>query len=70
MGFPSLTPMYGLGPYGRDAAAQLISHGRARICNQVWIYNWMKNHGQGPQYIEILLNAIPRYNHNHRRSIL
>ena len=69
MGFPALTPLYSLGSYGRTAASQLISIGRTRIANQRWIAQWMKNNGQGPQYIQILLNAIPRYANTNRRSI-
>ena len=69
MGFPALSPLYGLGSFGRTAAAQLIGASRARINTQGRIYAWMKNNGQGPQYIQILLNAIPRYANTNRRSI-
>ena len=66
----SLTPYYGLGSYGRIAPALLISSPRTKNGSQGRTYGWMKNNGQGRQYIQILLNAIPRYNDNHRRSIL
>ena len=68
MTWPSLTPSYGLGSYSRNAPALLISSPRTKNGSQGRIYAWMKNNGQGPQYIQILLNAIPRY--PNRRSII
>ena len=64
VGFPSLTPMYGLGSYGRTAAAVLISGSRTTIGNQGRIYNWYSARGQGQQYKDYLLNSlgpIPTY---------
>ena len=64
-GYPSLTPAYGLGSYGRTGAAVLISSPRNKIGSQGRIYAWMKSHGQGQQYVQFLLNAIgpqPRVN--------
>jgi hypothetical protein len=57
-GYPSLTPAYGLGSYGRTGPAILISSPRTKNGSQGRIYAWMKNHGQGQQYIYFLMNAI------------
>ena len=57
MTFPSLTPTYGLGSYGRTGMAILISSPRTKLGSQGRIYAWMKNVGQGPQYIEFLINT-------------
>ena len=58
MTYPSLTPTYGLGSYGRTGPAILISSPRTKNGSQGRIYAWMKNHGQGQQYIDFLINAI------------
>jgi hypothetical protein len=63
--YPSLTPAYGLGSYGRTGAAILISSPRTKIGSQGRIYAYQKAHGQGPQYIQFLIKAIgplPRVN--------
>lgn len=57
-GYPSLTPTYGLGSRARTGAAVLISSPRNTIGSQGRIYAWMKNHGQGPQYINFLLKIL------------
>jgi hypothetical protein len=57
MTWPSLTPTYGLGSYGRTGMAILISSPRTRNGSQGRIYAWMKNHGQGQQYIQFLINT-------------
>ena len=57
MTFPSLTPTYGLGSYGRTGMALLISSPRTKIGSQGRIYSYMKNVGQGQQYIEFLINT-------------
>jgi len=57
--YPSLTPYYGLGSYGRTGAAVLISSPRNRIGSQGRIYSWYKQRGQGQQYINFLLKIIP-----------
>ena len=63
MTWPSLTPYYGLGSYGRTGAAILISSPRTKNGSQGRIYAWMKNHGQGQQYINFLINVLgPRPN--------
>lgn len=63
MTWPSLTPSYGLGSYSRTGPALLISSPRTKNGSQGRIYAWMKNHGQGPQYINFLIRAIgPRPN--------
>jgi hypothetical protein len=59
-GFPSLTPMYGLGSYGRTAAAALISGSRTTIGNQGRIYNWYSARGKGEQYKAYLLRSLGR----------
>lgn len=58
MTWPSLTPTYGLGSAGRIGPAILISSPRTKNGSQGRIYAWMKNHGQGQQYIWFLINAI------------
>ena len=57
-GYPSLTPAYGLGSYGRTGPAILISSPRTKNGSQGRIYAWMKSRGQGQQYIEFLMNVI------------
>ena len=64
-GYPSLNPTYGLGSYGRTGAAVLISSPRTKNGSQGRIYAWMKNQGQGQQYIQFLINVLgpqPRVN--------
>ena len=56
--YPSLTPAYGLGSYGRTGAALLISSPRTKIGSQGRIYGFMKQRGQGPEYIAVLLRAL------------
>jgi hypothetical protein len=57
-GYPVLTPTYGLGSYGRTGPAVLISSPRTKNGSQGRIYAFMKNQGQGPQYIQFLLSVI------------
>lgn len=57
-GFPSLTPAHGLGSYGRNNIALTISSPRNRIGSQGRIYAYYKNRGQGPEYIDYLINAL------------
>jgi len=59
MTFPSLTPAYGLGSYGRTGRALIISSPRTKNGSQGRIYAWMKNHGQGQQYIQFLISSLP-----------
>ena len=59
-GYPSLTPTYGLGSYGRTGAAVLISSPRNKIGSQGRIYNWMVRNNQGPQYINFLKTIVGR----------
>jgi len=58
--YPSLTPAYGLGSYGRTGAALLISSPRTKIGSQGRIYGFMKQRGQGPEYIAFLIRALGR----------
>jgi hypothetical protein len=58
MAFPTLTPLYGLGSYGRTSSGILISSPRTKLGSQGRIYAWMKNNGQGPQYIDYLINIL------------
>ena len=63
-GYPVLTPAFGLGSYGRTAAALLISGSRTTIGNQGRIYNWYSARGQAMQYKMYLLRSlgpIPTY---------
>ncbi len=59
MTWPTLTPTYGLGSYGRTGMAVLISSPRTKNGSQGRIYAWMKNHGQGQQYIQFLIKTLP-----------
>lgn len=56
--YPSLTPTYGLGSYGRTAAAVLISSPRTTIGSQGRIYAWYSARGQGQQYKDYLLKSL------------
>ena len=58
VGYPVLTPAYGLGSYGRTGAAILISSPRTKIGSQGRIYAYMKNKGLGQQYVRFLINSI------------
>jgi hypothetical protein len=58
MTWPSLTPTYSLGSYGRTGAALLISNARSKNGSQGRIYAWMKNRGQGPQDINFLIKVL------------
>jgi hypothetical protein len=57
-GFPSLTPAYGLGSYGRTGAALTISSPRTKIGSQGRIYAYYKSKGKGPEYQQYLINAL------------
>jgi hypothetical protein len=46
----SLTPIYGLGSYGRTGAAVLISSPRNRIGNVNRIYTYYKNRGESEEF--------------------
>ena len=56
--YPSLTPTYGLGSYGRTGTAILISSPRTKIGSQGRIYGYYAARGQGQQYINFLKRAI------------
>jgi hypothetical protein len=56
--FPSLTPAYGLGSYGRTGAALTISNPRSKIGTQNRIYSYYKRKGLGSQYEQYLINAL------------
>ena len=58
MPYPSLTPAYGLGSFGRTGPALLISSPRTKIGSQGRIYSFYKSIGQGEQYIWFLKRAI------------
>jgi hypothetical protein len=57
-GYPSLTPSYGLGSYGRTGPALLISSPRTKNGSQGRIYAWMRQNGQGPQYVQFLIRTL------------
>lgn len=57
-GFPTLTPAYGLGSYGRTGTALTISSPRTKIGSQGRIYAYMKRIGQGYEYEQYLINAL------------
>lgn len=58
MSYPSLTPSYGLGSYGRIGPAITISSPRTKIGSQGRIYAWYKSRGLGKQYELYLINAL------------
>ena len=66
--YPSLTPYYGLGSYGRTGAAVLISSPRNKVGSQGRIYSWYRSRGLGQQYINFLLTVIPRNNSNPKNN--
>jgi hypothetical protein len=70
MTWPSLTPSYGLGSYSRTGPALLISSPRTKNGSQGRIYAWMKNHGQGPQYLQFLINALGPQRNVNRFSLI
>lgn len=57
-GFPTLTPTYGLGSYGRTGVALTISSPRTKIGSQGRIYAWFKARGQGQYYEQLLIDAL------------
>jgi hypothetical protein len=57
-GYPSLTPTYGLGSYGRTGVAVNISSPRTKIGSQGRIYAYYKSKGQGQDYINYLINSL------------
>jgi hypothetical protein len=58
MTYPSLTPAYGLGSYGRTSAAMTISSPRTKIGSQGRIYAFYKSKGEGQLYQQYLFNAL------------
>ena len=71
VGFPSLTPTYGLGSSARTGAAILISSPRCRIGSQGRIFNWMNARGQGEAYKNFLLQTLgPQPKVNNPLSII
>jgi hypothetical protein len=56
--FPSLTPAYGLGSYGRTGAALTISSPLNKIGSQYRIYSFYKRNGQGNLYEQYLIDAL------------
>ena len=61
VGYPALTPAYGLGSYGRTRGAILISSPRTKIGSAGRVYAFMKSQGLGGQYIQTLLFSIGPY---------
>jgi hypothetical protein len=57
MTFPYLQATSGLGSYGRNNMAILISGPRTRNGSQGRIYSWFKQQGLGQQYIQFLINT-------------
>lgn len=56
--YPSLTPAYGLGSYGRIGPSILISSPRTKVGSQGRIYAYYSSRGQGAQYINFLKQSI------------
>ena len=57
-GYPSLTPAYGLGSYGRTGPALTISSPRTRIGSQGRIYSYFKSRNQGAEYEKYLIKML------------
>lgn len=55
---PSLTPMYGLGSYGRTGVATVISSPRTKIASQGRIYAYYNQRGKGQYYQNYLIDAL------------
>lgn len=58
MGFPTLTPMYGLGSGARTGVAVNISGPRSRLGSQGRIYAFENAHGRGQQYKHYLIETL------------
>jgi hypothetical protein len=56
--FPVLTPVYGLGSYGRTGASTIIGTPRSKLGSQKRIYSHMKTNGKGYEYEEYLFKVI------------
>lgn len=56
--WPSLTPVSGLGSYGRTRGAILIGGPRTSIANQGRIYAFEKSKGRGEAYKQYLINVL------------
>ena len=54
----SLTPMYGLGRFGRTYSSMTISSSRGKIGSQSRIFSYMNNIGQGDAYKNYLIEAM------------
>lgn len=57
-GYPSLTPMYGLGSYARTGPATVISSPRNNIASQSRCYRFWKSRGLGQQYEMYLIDCL------------
>jgi len=57
-GYPALTPVYGLGSYGRTGTSITISSPRTRLGSQSRIFSYYNSRGQGQEYIQYLINAL------------
>jgi len=63
----SLTPLYGLGSYGRTGAAVLLGSPRSKIGSQGRIYNSFRTQAERSAYIAFLIKRIgpqPQANRN------
>jgi hypothetical protein len=58
MGFPTLTPMYGLGSGARTGVAVNISGPRTRLASQGRIYAFESARGRGEEYKKSLINRL------------
>ena len=58
MGYPSLTPAYGLGSYGRNGPSMTISSPRTRIGSQGRIYAFFKAQGRRYEYEQFLIRSL------------
>lgn len=56
--WPSMTPMSGLGSYGRTRGAVLISSPRNSMGSQGRVYAFEKRRGRGQEYKEYLLRVL------------
>lgn len=67
--YPALTPLYGLGSYGRTRASILCGNPRTRIGSQNRIYSWYFNRGLGEEYKAQLLLSLGPNPASYRKSI-
>ena len=56
--YPSLTPTYGLGSYGRTGPAIIIGGSRPKIGSQSRIYNYFRTPNERAAYVQFMSYLI------------